>query len=137
MGRDHTLFALEPGYVKMYKEPRQAKHKAGSNNVLQAPSFRNISLKNPATGQSVLLGPTSSSNSNSSASASSSFSTSSNTTTSTNEEAEVVQEVMGTKDLIKRKERRYIGITLERDEQLPRNLRDQGRSRRLGLVQLQ
>jgi hypothetical protein len=43
----------------------------------------------------------------------------------------------GTKDLIKRKERRYIGIALDRDEQLPRNLRDEGRSRRLGVVQLQ
>lgn len=128
MGRDHTLFALEPGYVKMYKEPRQAKHKPGSNNVLQAPSFRNISLKNPATGQSVLLGATSSSSP-----ASSSFSTSSNSTA----EAEVVRDAMGTRDLIKRKERRYIGITLDRDEQLPRNQRDEGRSRRLGLVQLQ
>ena len=35
-----------------------------------------------------------------------------------------------------RRERRLIGIVLEQDEQLPRNVAERGRSRRLGLMQL-
>jgi hypothetical protein len=127
MGRDHTLFALEPGYVKMYKEPRQTKHATGSSNVLQAPSFRNMTLSNPATGQPVAAGATSSSTASSS-----SFST---TTTDAAEES--IPADLGTNNFIKRKERRFIGIALDRDEMLPRNQNAQGRSRRLGLVQLE
>ncbi|KAK9898363.1 hypothetical protein P389DRAFT_32808 [Cystobasidium minutum MCA 4210] len=124
MGRDHTLFALEPGYVRMYKEPRTAKQTPGSKNILQAPSFRNMISHNPATGQAIPVSPQTSASSTTS---STSFSTSS----------EAAETTAGTRDLIKRKERRYIGIVLDRDEQLPRDLREQGRSRRLGVVQLQ
>lgn len=129
MGRDHTLFALEPGYVKMYKEPRQAKHTPGSNNILQASSFRNVTLNNPATGQQVVFGAASNGTS------SSSFSTS--TTPTTTSEDQSIPADVGTRDLIKRKERRYIGIALDRDEQLPRSEREEGRSRRLGVIQLE
>lgn len=129
MGRDHTLFALEPGFVRMYKEPRTPKHKAGSNNILQAPSFRNMLSHNPATGQTIALSPQTS--------AASSSTTSFSTTTSDAAQAgETIEASVGTRDLIKRKERRYIGIVLDRNEQLPRDLHEQGRSRRLGVVQL-
>ena len=105
MGRDHTLFALEPGYVRFYKQSKPG-----------------TSSRNPATGvPSAILSPPSSP----APTQSSSFST-----TTSDPMAEAAR---GTSSRIHRKERRYIGIALTREERLPRDEQNLGRSRRLGL----
>lgn len=134
IGRDHTLYALEPGFVTMYKMPKLKKQTFGSRNVLSAPTYRNMLSNNPGTGQLIAVSPQ---------------------VISSPEEApsvvgynEVYSKIKktpdgtllvtsGTKDLIKRRERRFIGIVFDKDEVLPRNLRDEGRSRRLGLEKIQ
>lgn len=109
IGKDHTLFALEPGYVRFYKQSRGTDimdRYAKGLSVRQLTSALLLKRVEAATAK-VENG------------------------TSTGSSA-----TSGTSDRIIRRERRYIGIALTPQEQLPRDEASVGRSRRLGLQQL-
>lgn len=119
MGRDHTLFALEPGYVRFYKQSKPGTSSrnpaTGVPSAVQSPSAPSpLPLPSPS--------PT--------PTQSSSFSTASSPPDTSESMAEAAR---GTSSRIHRKERRYIGIALTREERLPRDEQNLGRSRRLGL----
>ncbi|CAD6576650.1 MAG: 60S ribosomal protein L27 [Cyphobasidiales sp. Tagirdzhanova-0007] len=124
IGKDHTLFALEPGYVRTYK---QSKPSGGLDVLAKGLSARPVLSSNPASGASTSLSPPSPA-----VSSAALLSTSSQSYSDTSP----MPSMGRTSERIVRKERRLIGIVLEQHEQLPRDLSNRGRSRRLGLVQL-
>jgi hypothetical protein len=112
MGRDHTLFALEPGYVRMYKQAKTQYRVPGSNNVLGSPSSRGLISTNPSTGSSTVLSALSGGSSPNTATATTAGSAFSTNAANT---ADSVTEENSTKDLITRRERRYIGVVLHQE----------------------